>query len=335
MRTNRASILILAIWVFSALAVFAVYISRFVNQKILIASRIEGNQKLRMIAGAAINTAISQIKANGYTGAVSYLEKDCIDNPELFKNIKCGDGSFSVFYDIKKYPSSLYETKYGFIDEESKINLNSASEQVLTKLFQVALGLDEAGSNRLANQVIDYKDRDSVTKTGIPESLAYNAGSGGWFKNAKFKFPEELKLLSGLTDEMYEKLKNYVTTFGTGTVNLNTAGFEVLQIAGLDKNLAGKAIEFRNGADGVFGTLDDNIIEDLSIYSGAISENQNLNQDEKKAIDDFIAQGGVSTTSVCVRINSKASLKNKILESSCVYDLRGKIVYYKEMMSTN
>ena len=39
---------------------------------------------------------------------------------------------------------------------------------------------------------------------------------------------DELLLVNGMTKDIFERIKDYVTVWGSGMVNINTAGREVL-----------------------------------------------------------------------------------------------------------
>ncbi|MCA9408123.1 MAG: general secretion pathway protein GspK, partial [Candidatus Omnitrophica bacterium] len=99
---------------------------------------------------------------------------------------------------------------------------------------------------------------------------------GYHIKNKLFDSVAKLLLVKGMTMEIYEKLKEYVTIFpreGQFTVNFDTASeivLKALSYSVLDTVVAEKAdadsmvmklIEYRRGEDGVEFTKDDRVIE--------------------------------------------------------------------------
>ncbi|MBU1905736.1 MAG: general secretion pathway protein GspK, partial [Candidatus Omnitrophica bacterium] len=154
-------------------------------------------------------------------------------------------------------------------------------------------------------------------------------------KSAKFSNIEELRLVKGVTSEIYDLIKGLITVYpkdGEGRVNINTASKDVLEILintsfnklearGVDVEnplgLLEAIITFREGDDGVFDSLD---IE-LKL-AGLISDPQkNIITDPTDGLKHKI---GVQSTNY--RIISEgnlgdAKLKNKI---NCVYSRKDK-----------
>ncbi len=57
---------------------------------------------------------------------------------------------------------------------------------------------------------------------------------------------------------------NYLTVWGEGKININTASEEVLlAVPGLYTKEVGKILSFRRGADGVPGTKDDGVFKTI------------------------------------------------------------------------
>lgn len=120
-------------------------------------------------------------------------------------------------------------------DEERKINLNklvlpngnAPDEQrlaVFRRLLDI-LGID--GS--VADAVVDWLDNDDVPRAGGAESPYYQGLPYPYrAKNDLFDTLDELRLVRGVTPEVFEKLRPFVTVLSSGKVNLNTAPKEVL-----------------------------------------------------------------------------------------------------------
>lgn len=120
-------------------------------------------------------------------------------------------------------------------DEERKINLNRlmlpngiAPDDRRLAVFQRlldTLGIDRA----VADAVVDWLDSDENPRVGGAES-AYYLGLPNPYraKNDLFDTIGELRLVRGVTDEVFEKLRPFVTVSSSGLVNINTAPKEVL-----------------------------------------------------------------------------------------------------------
>lgn len=142
---------------------------------------------------------------------------------------------------------------------------------------------------------------------------------------------EDIFLLEGATRESYDSLKDKITLFGVGVVNLNTAYPETLYALGMDDDLITKIVEFRSGEDGQEGTEDDgyfdvsaNIVTSLGPYS--------LNSEQITLLNNLVASGFLTTTSNFIRLSISIEKSGKRLASyDVVMNLNtGKIVRWQE-----
>jgi general secretion pathway protein K len=136
-------------------------------------------------------------------------------------------------------------------DEERKIDLNrlmlpngNAPDERRLAVFQRlldTLGIDRA----IADAVVDWLDNDENPRTGGAESSYYLGLPNPYrAKNDLFDTIGELRLVRGVTADVYEKLLPCVTVSSSGMVNINTAPKEVLMSLSAGKDLAeGGAID--------------------------------------------------------------------------------------------
>lgn len=331
---KKASILIITIWVLNTLAIYAVCLGNIVRQRILIIGRIEDNEELHSVCEAGVKQALAEF--GKYQAAFNNLGRNCRDNPDIFKDISLGKGRFAVSYTYHDWNTDTSETHYGFQDEQSKININRAPLEVLTRLFQNIAGLDDISAQKLTNAVIDYRDEDTVSREGLDEEFYYQEKSSTYkLKNTDFEIIDEIKLVRGMSEEIFQRIKDYITIYGLGSVNINTASGQALEVIGLPKNLVSKIIAFRCGKDEKEGTFDDNITDDLSGYVESMQNIIPMSEQEKQVLSELMRAGILFTRSTCIVINSRARLKNKnkIMDITCVYD-RGKIPYWREKIYT-
>jgi general secretion pathway protein K len=183
--------------------------------------------------------------AEGGTGAARIaLRLDARDNQydtldEIWSRaalpITLGDGEVSVVIE----------------DEERKIDLNrimlpngNAPDDRRLAVFQrllEILAIDRA----VADAVVDWLDNDEDPRVGGAESSYYLGLPNPYrAKNDLFDTVGELRLVRGVTDEIYEKLRPFVTVSSSGMVNINTAPKEVLMSLSAGTDLAeGGAID--------------------------------------------------------------------------------------------
>ena len=100
---------------------------------------------------------------------------------------------------------------------------------------------------------------------------------------------EEMLLIRGVTKEIFygtpaddkdspghRGLKDLLTTFSAGQVNVNTASSEALQaVLGIDDTQATVALQHRDGQDGVPGTDDDMPFRSQDEFLNLLSSNAN------------------------------------------------------------
>ena len=137
------------------------------------------------------------------------------------------------------------EVRVTLEDEERKIDLNrlmlpngNAPDERRLAVFQRLL--DTLGIERtVADAVVDWLDNDENPRVGGAESSYYNGLPNPYrAKNDLFDTIGELRLVRGVTAEIYEKLLPFVTVSSSGMVNLNTAPKEVLMSLSAGTDLA-------------------------------------------------------------------------------------------------
>lgn len=205
-------------------------------------------------AGAVVSTEIGETYSENQSGEL-YRETSGGENLRLF---------------------------YGMQDEERKINLNALRQkeaEILIELIK-ALGFEEEAANVITYSIIDWKDTDSTLshEQHGAENDYYEGLINGYLpKNSAFQSKEELLLVRGMTNEIYDKLSRYVTVSINESklkINFDTATETVLlalarSAAGSSTNtdlsdadsLVGKILEFRRGEDGIEPSVDDRKVE--------------------------------------------------------------------------
>jgi general secretion pathway protein K len=189
--------------------------------------------------------------AEGGTGAARIvLRIDARDNQydtldEIWSRaalpITLGDGEVSVTIE----------------DEERKIDLNRlmlpngiAPDDRRFAVFQRlldTLGIDRA----VADAVVDWLDSDENPRVGGAESSYYQGLPNPYrAKNDLFDTIGEVRLVRGVTAEIFEKLLPFVTVSSSGMVNINTAPKEVLMSLSAGTDLAeGGAIDAKTAEE--------------------------------------------------------------------------------------
>ncbi|MDE2408237.1 MAG: general secretion pathway protein GspK [Xanthomonadaceae bacterium] len=125
-------------------------------------------------------------------------------------------------------------------DESAKIDLNGASFDLLSQLFQ-ALGEPRESADRLAGAVVDWRDPDSLTQpTGGAEDADYLAAGLNWgAKDAPFESVAELEQVLGMRPALYAAAAPHLTVFtGQALPDANFADGVVRKAMGLPEKPA-------------------------------------------------------------------------------------------------
>jgi len=176
--TENGSVLIVTIWVVMALASLVLVIARQIRvQSIEVSNQLAGAKADAIIAGA-VEYCKSQL---------SNEDTDVEYSTSAYEAIEVGDGFFWI---IRANLSDDRNYDYGLSDEAGKINLNSASLEMLLKLPSM--------SSELASSIIDWRDQDSEITTGGAENEYYLLLNDKYnCKNANLETIEEVLLIKG------------------------------------------------------------------------------------------------------------------------------------------
>lgn len=316
---NSGSVLIITIWTLLFLSFFCLTLGRAVSTKLNIAGHIKNRAVAYYLAKAGVQAAIQVL--NDDQTRYDSLNDVWSDDEKLFKEVKLLTGDYSV-----SYPAP--QPKYGLIDEERKMNINTASKEALSALL-IAAECPDPQASQLASCIIDWRDEDSEPLVGGAEDIYYSSLAVPYnCKDAGFQSPEELLLVKDMTDEIFLKIKDKVTVFGDGSVNINTAEKDILSAIGMGTVLAEKVIDYRQGPDGQEATSDDNAFEDL----GDISEKLNLSEDETELINSLTASHLIAVDSHNFKVISRGNVINaKMLsEIICIINRDGVIKYWRQ-----
>lgn len=114
-------------------------------------------------------------------------------------------------------------------DLGEKLNINQLGENELRTFFSFLLG-DYSKATQLAQTIMDWRDPDTIPRPRGAERDAYvKAGMLALPADAPLRDIEDLRDVMGMTSAIYAKARPYLTTRGTGAVNINSAPVPVLR----------------------------------------------------------------------------------------------------------
>lgn len=110
----------------------------------------------------------------------------------------------------------------------AQLNVNRASEGQLRR-FLAAHRVDAMVADRLAQRILDWRDRDDARRAEGAEREDYlRAGASEVPSNKDFVDVDELRWVAGMTPELFQSLRSELAVVGSGQVNVNSAGRALL-----------------------------------------------------------------------------------------------------------
>jgi type II secretory pathway component PulK len=113
-------------------------------------------------------------------------------------------------------------------DAGARLNLNRANQDDIQRLL-AALRIDAGEADRLAQRILDWRDRDTFKRPRGAERDDYmRAGARTLPADEDFARVDEIRDIEGMTPALYTRIAPLLTVLGTGQVNVNTAPAAVL-----------------------------------------------------------------------------------------------------------
>jgi general secretion pathway protein K len=207
------------------------------------------------------------------------------------------------------------------VDEERKININEAPEGLLIALLE-ACGVSISEAPIIAKNIIAWRGNNVPCNNTLYQDLGYTC------KREKFTNVEELILVAGITAEIYQKIKPWVTVWGSDKVNINTASGEVIGIL----------VEYcrqKNISDDLVNRItrlhtNNIVIDDLYKLENVLDNLQRLTTDQKNIISELLKI--IDVKSSCFYIRSNGKIKDSpFYEIDCIFNRNSKkIIYWHE-----
>jgi type II secretory pathway component PulK len=128
-----------------------------------------------------------------------------------------------------------------------------------------AWGLRFDDGEKLLNALIDWVDEDSLlTQPGGAEKQFYN--TTGFPFNRPFRSVDEMALVRYMdeVERIYPNWRSWFSVYSSGIVDLNEASAEVIQaLTQAEPSMIQRAVSQRAGRDGIRGTKDDILFQDV------------------------------------------------------------------------
>jgi len=180
------TILIVTIWVVLVLAGLALVFARSMRVAAIVAANHVASLEAECIAAGAAEYAMAKLTTSAKE------ETSVLMDSQLYEAMQVGQGYFWI---LRPNLEDDREFDYGVTDEAGKINLNSASEEMLLRLPGMTA--------ELAASIIDWRDEDSEITPGGAEDEYYLLLSEPYnCKNSAMETVGEILLIKGASEEL-------------------------------------------------------------------------------------------------------------------------------------
>lgn len=254
---NAGFVLVTVLWVLAILSLIAVGFGRRAMMDRKATTYTLDHDRAMFRARGAVERGIAELRNKAvidalYTqaGRTSYSQRWARPMDLLSEAGYFGKGAGEKGGDGKKDDTSRDVCEYNIRDEESLICINSVDETFLTGLKL----LTPAAIRKIMRRRLGDKETNE-------------AGQG-------FQTIEELRTIEGIKDDEWfgddetPGLKDLITCWGDGKININTAKPEVLSaIPDLSEGAVDSILAYRSGDDGELFTEDDRDFADLNTIS--------------------------------------------------------------------
>jgi len=298
---DRGSLSITALWLLSILSLIAMGLVKNVMVSVQIDHFHSDEQQAAWLARAGFNHALSILKADTNIDSLKTfdsLNEMWAESPTAFRKIEIGNGYFEVGY-FDKGPDAVF----GLCDENRKLNLNKAEPQMLAALPGMT-------PEKLA-AIFKWKKGKKPVSSGIKESANSRNGKTSKTDMKNFRSIEELLLIKGITAKDLNTWRPFLTVFGDGRININTAYPEVLQLLGLSAEAAKAIIALRSGPDAVAGTEDDKPFQTTDAVFQKLQNKLKIREADQILLQRLILEGYLTVDSKYFTIQSTGYITRK------------------------
>jgi general secretion pathway protein K len=291
LKSETGSALMIALFTVTLLIVIAMEILYESNVEFLISS--QQVNRVKAFYAAKSGMELSLLRIHIYKKAMAAFGKSVPDPsllemiwttpfawpPPVPKDLNAVDKD-SINQSVK---NSAMKSSYTatIVSEGSKIDLNDlgspskrirdATRKLMLQVFSSRIENDDESAfakeyrdfnfEELVNNIADWVDSDEEAIEGGAENRFYEGFAGITMPpNRPFQSVQELHMVAGMDDQIYELLVPKVTTYGSKAVNVNHASKELLMALHetINSEVADKIIESRNDPQrGPFKDLND------------------------------------------------------------------------------
>ena len=280
----------MVLWVVLILSLIAWGLSRRSSLEVSLLETYRGKLRSYAAARAGINKALDLLQRFPSTKDTLYSTGITIDltkSPkDIFSRIDTGQNSYAIVqWKAQNFNAGDNHPywEYGLRDEGGRLNLNAlniSNYQILSALLQLK-GLSQSNADKLAIAIINFAG--SNAQAGDNNAFMSLNESVVKPKNKFYENILELLEVNGMTQDLFDKIKDDLTVYGDSMyglrVNVDTANNDVLVAvvnaavrlnASINStDILRQAYALRDGVDGQSFTSDDG--------TGSVADNASPN----------------------------------------------------------
>ncbi|MBF0503695.1 MAG: general secretion pathway protein GspK [Candidatus Omnitrophica bacterium] len=236
---NKGVILVAVLWVLLILSLIAWGLGRRSSLEVSLLETYRGKLRSYAAARAGMNKILDLMQTSPSSKDTLYATAISIDQTkspaDIFSHIDIAPNAYvTLQWSAKNFntPVNKPHLEYGIRDERGRINVNAMSPvnyQILSALLQLQ-GLSQSNADKLALAIINYTGTGTSGNNGSFLNMDHSLLKP---KNKPYENLLELLEVNGMTQEIFNKIKDDLTVYGDTQsglwINTDTANNDVIQ----------------------------------------------------------------------------------------------------------
>jgi type II secretory pathway component PulK len=241
---RRGFAMLAAIWLLVAIAVVAMEFSLDARERGQIGLDASDRGRARAAATGALAMMQAQLELalrQGPTAGSANATAGTLRGQDPWLGV---DSVYSGTIMLDSIPVDVIADDLG-----TQLNINNMQEQQIRTLFNFVLR-DATEAGRIAQAIMDWRDVDSLPRMpdGAERDQYIREEQLALPSNAPFRELEEMLQVKWMTPEIYNQVAPYLTTYGSGRININTADTVVLRaLPGMTDAILQRILGARSG----------------------------------------------------------------------------------------
>lgn len=191
-KTKSGMALIIILWVITILGTVTMLFSRRAALSMKISKNVNESITAELLAEAGIYRMMAALKEDEQQSQSDNKNEDWYDNQMSNYDVPLGKGVYRL---VSPDPSEMNQVHYGIVDECSKLNINTASREMLLRL--------PGATEDLVDCIMDWRDTDQNPNTFGAEDEYYQSLEEPFYtKNSFFDSLDELLLVKDMTIDL-------------------------------------------------------------------------------------------------------------------------------------